>query len=285
MGLKLGAAAQFLLPQKLSCRVVYRLSRSKRPWLKNLLIAGFLRLYSVDLSEAKTQDKRAYPSFNAFFARELKRDARPLAGDDSIIVSPVDGRVTEFGQLDADRLLQAKGMPYTIAELLAEAPELLDPFHGGSFATIYLAPHNYHRVHVPIAGELDRSRYIPGRRFSVNATTTKAIDRVFCRNERVALWLSTAVGDSVLVMVGALNVASLSIAQTGEIHSGPERLISPRTPLQLARGAELGRFNLGSTVVMLFPRGAVEWLETLKSGQSLKMGQAIGRVTAIAHQA
>jgi len=277
MRLSPAAAVQFLLPQQLIGRCVYRLARSRRRWLKTLLIRSFLRLYDIDLSEAEVPEADDYPSFNAFFTRALKPDARPLASGDETIVSPVDGRLTEFGTIDADRLLQAKGVSYTLAALLAEQPELLEPLHGGTFMTIYLAPHNYHRVHTPVAGQLDRGRYIPGRRFSVNQTTVNAIDQLFCRNERVALWLSGDTGYCVVVMVGALNVASLTTALDGEILPGPERLISPATPPILARGAELGRFNLGSTVILLFPRGAIAWQDGLAAGQAVRMGQALGR--------
>jgi phosphatidylserine decarboxylase len=273
-----GVAAQFLLPQKLSCRVVYRLARSRRIWLKNRLIRGFIRLYDIDLSEAAEPDPDHYASFNDFFTRALRPGARPLAGDATTIVSPADGRITEFGRLSADRLVQAKGISYTLADLLGESAELLEPFHDGSFLTIYLAPHDYHRVHVPVAGQLDRERYIPGRRFSVNAATAGAIERLFCRNERVALWVSTPAGYAVVVMVGALNVASLSTEISGEIPSGAERLLSPESPRGLARGGELGRFNLGSTVVVLMSRGMAEWQDGLESGQTIRMGEALGRL-------
>jgi phosphatidylserine decarboxylase len=273
-----GVALQYLIPQKLSGRLIYRLSRSEQPWLKNLLIAGFTRLYRVDADEAAVRDRSGYASFNAFFTRALKDGARPVAGDADAIASPVDGTVTEFGRLDHDRLMQAKGRSYSVQTLLSEQKELLEPFEGGQFLTIYLAPHDYHRVHAPLAGQLDRARYIPGRRFAVNLKTAAAIDQLFCRNERVALWLSTPAGYAVLVMVGALNVSSLSTALTGEIASGGERLISPDAPLRLARGDELGRFNLGSTVVLLFPRDVAEWSDALEPGQSVRMGEALGRI-------
>jgi phosphatidylserine decarboxylase len=277
---RLSAVAQSLLPQKLSGRFVYRVSRSRRTWLKNLLIRGFRRIYDIDMREAKLADPAAYASFNDFFTRELKPGARPIAGEDDVVVSPADGRLTEFGRLDGDRLLQAKGKTYTVASLLAEQPALIEMFAGGSFLTIYLAPHNYHRVHAPVAGLLDRGRYIPGKRYSVNESTAAAIDELYCRNERVALWMSTAVGYSVVVMVGALNVASLTTTLSGEIPSGAERVLAAEAPVALARGAELGRFNLGSTVVMLFPRGSIEWLSTLVPGQKLAVGQALGRINA-----
>ena len=280
-----GVAVQFLLPQRLCCRVVYWLARSQRPWLKRLLIQGFLRLYDVDMNEAEEPDPRAYRSFNEFFVRALQSGARPIADDHGTIVCPVDGTLTEFGRLDTDRLLQAKGMTYTLGNLLGENSELLETFHGGSFLTVYLAPHNYHRVHAPVGGLLDRGRYIPGKRFSVNRATASAIDTLFCRNERVALWLSTNSGYAVVVMIGALNVASLSTALTGEIESGSERLLSPDLPVRIERGGELGRFNLGSTIVAVFPRGSVEWLETLAPGQTVRMGQALGRLTGDRRQA
>ena len=276
MTLSAGAALQYLLPQRLCCRIVYRLARSQRPWLRKLLITGFAKLYSVDTREAEIEDREAYPSFNEFFTRTLKPGARPLAGSDTTILSPVDGRLTEFGTIDQGRLLQAKGKSYTLAALLGEPPEVIEPFLGGSFLTIYLAPPDYHRVHAPVAGSLRRGRYIPGRRFSVNRTTAASIDEVFCRNERVALWLDSTVGPVVIVMVGALNVASLSTALSGEIASGEPRILSPVRAPALERGAEIGRFNLGSTIVLLFPAGKARWLSSLATGQRLRMGEAIG---------
>lgn len=278
MSLPASAAIQFLLPQRLCCRIVYRLSRSRRPWLKRLLISNFLKLYDVDMREAEIEDPQAYPTFNEFFTRPLKRGARPLAGDPTSIVCPADGRLTEFGRIDQDRLLQAKGKSYTLAALLAEPPGVIAPFLGGSFLTIYLAPPDYHRVHTPVAGTLRRGRYLPGRRFAVNRTTAGAIDNVFCRNERIALWLESAGGPAVVVMIGALNVASLSTAISGEIESGAPRVFEPAGPPALGRGAELGRFNLGSTVVLLFAAGRAEWLPSLEPGQRVRVGQALGHL-------
>ena len=280
MSVSPASAAQVLLPQKLLGRIVYRLARSERQWLKNLLIRGFCRIYEIDLEEAESRDADDYRNFNAFFTRRLKPGARHVASGEDVIVSPSDGRLTEFGRLDGSRLIQAKGRYYTLDALLAEQPELIESFRGGSFMTIYLAPHNYHRVHAPIAGRLDRGRYIPGKRFSVNARTAASIDNLYCRNERVALWLSTPIGYAVVVMVGALNVASLSTNLTGEIESGAERLLASESPPSLGRGEEIGRFNLGSTVVLLFPRSTVEWDASLVPGQSLLMGQALGRIAA-----
>jgi phosphatidylserine decarboxylase len=278
MSLPASVAIQFLLPQRFCCRIVYRLSRSRRPWLKRLLIGNFLKLYEVDLGEAEIEDPLAYSTFNEFFTRTLKSGARPLAADPAGILCPADGRLTEFGTIEKDLLLQAKGKSYTLAALLAESPGDVEPFLGGSFLTIYLAPPDYHRVHSPVAGRLRRGRYVPGRRFSVNQKTAGAIDSLFCRNERVALWLESAFGPAVVVMIGALNVASLSTGISGEIESGTPRVFEPADPPALARGAELGRFNLGSTVVLLFPKGRATWLPSLEPGQRVRMGQALGRL-------
>jgi phosphatidylserine decarboxylase len=258
--------------------MIYQLARSRRAWLKHLLITGFNRLYAVDLGEAEEPDPRSYASFNAFFTRALKPGARPIEGGQSTVVCPVDGRLTEFGRLDLDRLLQAKGMPYRLADLLDDAPSRLEPFIGGSFLTVYLAPHNYHRVHMPVAARLERSRYIAGRRFCVNEAAARSIEGLFCRNERLALRFSTRSGPLALVMVGALNVASLSTVVHGEIASGASRDLAQTEPAPLARGAEIGAFNLGSTIVVVFAEGAVEWLGTLEVGQDLRLGQAIGKL-------
>lgn len=276
----LGALLTGLLPEKLCGRFIYRLARSKRRWLKNLLIRQFCRIYGIDLSEAATPSVEAFESFNAFFTRELRADARPIAASPDAVVSPADGRITEFGRIEGETLIQAKDKHYSLSDLLAEQPDLLEQFAGGCFLTIYLAPHNYHRVHAPIAGNTDRARYIPGRRFSVNARTTSRVESLYSRNERVAVWLSSNVGYAVVVMVGALNVASLSTVLTGEIAGGGERLWSAEARVPIGKGEELGRFNLGSTVVLLFPRDAVEWHESLESGQAIEMGQSIGRVLA-----
>ena len=276
----LRAVALALLPEKLTGRWIYRIARSRIGWLKHLLITGFCRIYKVDLTEAATPDPKAYASFNDFFTRALRQDARPLAPGDDVIACPADGTLAEFGTIEAQSLLQAKGKSYTIAALLDESPSLLEAFNGGSYLTVYLAPYNYHRVHTPVAGSPDRIRYVPGRRYSVNAETTASIDEVYCRNERVAVWLASDFGYVVVVLVGAFNVASLTTVVTGEIASGAPQLISAEAQGRLARGAEVGRFNLGSTVVLVFPRGTVEWDASLVSGQAVQMGQALGRLTA-----
>lgn len=275
----LGAALQRLLPQRIIGRVVYRLARCRIRPVKNLLIASFNRWYAPDLAEAQVTQPLAYPDFNAFFTRALKSGARQVADDPQQVVSPVDGMLTEFGTLDDDRLLQAKGMRYSVSALLGEDGKSLTAFSGGCYVTIYLAPVDYHRVHAPVAGRLQATRYLPGTRFSVNAATARSVRDLFCRNERVALWLDGACGRYALVMVGAFNVSSISTVTRGEIASGPAMYWpEPDTP-QIEIGAELGRFNLGSTVVLIFPRGAVRWSDGLRSGAHLCMGERIGSLS------
>src|SRR5690606_1484779 len=258
-------------------RIVYRAARSEAEWLKRPLIRWFVKTYGVDLTEAAEPDLDRYPSFNAFFTRPLKAGARPLAGDERTVVSPVDGRLTEFGYAREGQLLQAKGFEYALEELVGEGPADTRSFANGAYATIYLAPHDYHRVHMPLAGKLTATRYIPGRRFSVNAATTCGLKNLFCRNERVVCWFETADGPMALVLVGALNVSSISMTGRGEIPSGEPAYWPEAEPVPYAKGAEIARFNLGSTVILLFPEGSVEWDAALEPGVTLRLGQAIGR--------
>jgi phosphatidylserine decarboxylase len=268
---------QHLLPKNLLSACVYRIARSKRRWLKAPLIDWFARTYRIDLADAEHSDLDRYASFNEFFTRALQPGARPLAGDERTVVAPADGVLTEFGTIADGRLLQAKGRSYSVAELLDEDGHEAIELHGGGFLTIYLAPHNYHRVHVPLAGNLVHTRYVPGERFSVSVATAAAIDRLFCRNERVVCRFSTPYGPMHVVLVGALNVSSISTVSLGEIASGAPREWLEEPGLPLARGAELGRFNLGSTVILLFGAGAVRWAEHLRPGSAVAMGHALGR--------
>jgi phosphatidylserine decarboxylase len=267
---------QHLLPHALMARVVYWAARHEGQWLKRPLIRWFAKQYPVDLSEAEQADLESYPTFNAFFTRSLKAGARPAFGDENTIVSPVDGRITEFGGIRSGQLLQAKGFDYSIRELVGEGPVEERDFQNGGFATIYLAPHDYHRVHMPLAGSLLATRYIPGRRYSVNAVTACGIRNLFCRNERVVCWFETAHGPMALVLVGALNVSSISTVTHGEIASGRPRYWEQSPPLPFHKGQEIASFNLGSTVIMLFPENTVSWSPDLHSNAVLKLGTAIG---------
>ena len=267
---------QHLLPKDLISAAMYRVARSQRRWIAQPLIRWFARTYGVDLADAGHSDLDHYPTFNAFFTRALRADARVIAGGSDTVVSPADGTLTEFGALDADTLLQAKGRSYSLAALLGESGERVDALRGGSYCTVYLSPRDYHRVHAPLDAALTRTRYIPGRRFSVSRATAASIDRIFCRNERAVCWFDTSVGPMVVVLVGALNVSSISTFSRGEIESGAPQLWEEPAPRATCSGAEIGRFNLGSTVVVVFARGAVRWDSRLSDGFSLAMGSALG---------
>jgi phosphatidylserine decarboxylase len=271
---------QHLLPKDLISAVTYRVARSERRWISRPLIRWFAGAYGVDLAEAVHSDLEHYPTFNAFFTRSLRAGARVIEGGADTVVSPADGTLSEFGALDADTLLQAKGRSYSLAALLGESGARVDALLGGSYCTVYLSPRDYHRVHAPLDAALTRTRYIPGRRFSVSLATAASIDRIFCRNERAVCWFDTALGPMVVVLVGALNVSSISTFNRGEIASGVPQLWEEPAPPRAARGAELGRFNLGSTVVVLFARGAVRWDSRLRTGMSLTMGAALGTAAA-----
>lgn len=266
--------SQHLIPKNLSSAVVYRATRSRRRWLRASLIRWFARAYRVDLSDAADADLDSYATFNEFFTRALRPGARPIAGGPATLVSAADGVLTEHGAIDGDRLLQAKGRDYSLADLLGETGAAVEALSGGSYFTIYLAPHNYHRVHAPLAGALLRSRYIPGDRFSVSRATAAAIGRLFCRNERVVCWFDTAHDSMAVVLVGALNVSSISTVVHGEIASGAPREWREPQPRSLAQGDELGRFNMGSTVIVLL--GArVTWRPGAASGVAVRVGQPL----------
>jgi phosphatidylserine decarboxylase len=268
---------QYLLPQHGLSRLVLAATRVRAHWFKNGIIRGFLKLYRVDMAEAAQSDPYSYGSFNEFFTRALKPGARPIADGADALVSPVDGRVSEAGILDRDWLLQAKGRRYTLSALLAAQP-WASRFAGGSFATIYLAPFDYHRVHMPLRGELEETVYVPGRLFSVNAVTAQLVPGLFARNERVLTLFDTAFGRFALVLVGALNVGSMATVWAGDITPAARREVTriPGPPATLEKGAELGRFNMGSTVILLFEPNRVRWHPQLQAGSVVRLGQSIG---------
>jgi phosphatidylserine decarboxylase len=268
---------QYVLPQHALSRLILHATRVRAPWFKNLLIRGFLKLYSVDMTEAVQSDPYSYGSFNEFFTRALQPSTRRIAPDPKVVACPVDGTISEAGTIKGNTLIQAKGRDYTLAELLAAQSWARD-FEGGSFATIYLAPFNYHRIHMPLSGQLRETVYVPGRLFSVNSTTALHVPRLFARNERVLTLFDTAFGHMALVMVGALNVGSIATVWAGDIAPAPRRVLTrlPPQAVGLAKGAELGRFNMGSTVILLFPRYRVRWLAQVRAGAAVQLGQALG---------
>ncbi|MGO9515105.1 MAG: archaetidylserine decarboxylase [Steroidobacteraceae bacterium] len=270
---------QYVLPQHRVSRLVFAAARVRTPWFKNLLTRAFLRRFTVDMAEAVETDPYRYPSFNDFFTRALRPETRPIATGTSAIASPVDGMVSECGIIDRDELLQAKGRHYTLRELLAEQ-EWARRFEGGSFATIYLAPFNYHRIHMPLRGRLLDTVYVPGRLFSVNAVTARHVPRLFARNERVLTLFDGECGQFALVLVGALNVGSIATVWAGDITPAARRVVAhiPAGTLVLDKGAELGRFNMGSTVILLFEANRARWHPLLHAGSVVQWGQTLGSV-------
>jgi len=268
---------QHLLPQHALSRLILRATRVRTPWFKNALVRGFLKLYAIDMTEAAQGDPLSFGSFNEFFTRTLKPGARSIAADPKAIACPVDGTISEAGSIDGERLVQAKGRSYTLTELLAAQPWARD-FEGGSFATIYLAPFNYHRVHMPLRGQLKDTVYVPGRLFSVNAATAAHVPRLFARNERVLTLFDTAFGQVAVILVGALNVGSIATVWAGDITPAARRVITRLPPQDglFEKGEELGRFNMGSTVILLFQRTRARWLSEVRAGAIVRLGQSMG---------
>jgi phosphatidylserine decarboxylase len=273
---------QYLLPQHGLSRLVLAATRVRTPWFKNALTRGFLRLFSVDMTEAVETNPERYASFNEFFTRSLRPEARPIDADPRAIVSPVDGVVSECGMIEQGRLLQAKGRYYTLDDLLARQAWAAR-FAGGTFATIYLAPFNYHRIHMAVRGSLLDTVYVPGRLFSVNAVTAQRVPRLFARNERVLTRFDSEFGQFALVMVGALNVGSMATVWAGDITPAARRVLTqiPAAALTLDKGDEMGRFNMGSTVILLFESNRVQWHPLLRAGSIVQLGQAIGRASSL----
>jgi phosphatidylserine decarboxylase len=285
-GARLFVALQHVLPQHGLSRLVHAATRSRTRWFKDALIAGFVRGFRPDMADAIVQDPHGYESFNAFFTRALRPGTRPLPEAADALACPVDGTVSEAGRIHDGLLVQAKGRSYTLAALLAGRQEWVRRFDGGHFATIYLAPYNYHRIHMAMDGTLREAWYVPGRLFSVNQVTAAGVAGLFARNERVVCCFEDGRSDHALVMVGALNVGSMDTVWHGEVAPRARRevaTLSPRrpgAPLALARGDEMGRFNMGSTVILLFPPGRIEWQRDLRAGRVVRMGEPIGRLRA-----
>jgi phosphatidylserine decarboxylase len=267
---------QKLLPQHGLSRLLGRIAASESPLLSRTLIDIFSRIYGVRLDDAARRNPRDYRSFNDFFTRELASDARPVDGCGAELISPADGTLSQFGIIEQGQLIQAKGTPYACAELLGDdgLAALLD---GGWFATVYLAPRDYHRVHLPFAGTLRRTREIPGELFSVNATTEASVQGLFCRNERLVCEFHTLAGPMAVVLVGALIVASIETVWDGPISPYQERR-ERRYDIPFARGAEIGRFLLGSTVIVLLPPNTFS-AGSLAPDQTVRVGSVLGRLT------
>ncbi len=280
---RLFAAIQQVLPTRALSSGMHALTRIETVWFKDAFIKVFMRLFpSISLDEAVVQDATQFKSFNAFFTRALKPSARKVDDAASAFVSPVDGTVSQFGDITGGELIQAKGHTYSAQTLLAGRADWAAEFAGGQFITIYLAPYNYHRIHMPLKGTLREWAYVPGRLFSVNHATARALPGVFARNERVVALFDTELGPMAMVLVGALFVGSTETVWAGEISPphvrDPEpKIYSQRDVITLEKGMEMGRFNMGSTVILLTPK-KLDWVNGLASKQALQMGQRIATI-------
>ncbi len=302
LGARLFVGLQHALPQHLLSRAIYHITRARTPALKNLLIRSFVRHFRPEMQEAAQSDPLRYESFNQFFTRALRPDARPVDPDPRTVVSPVDGAVSQIGYLDGLRILQAKNRSYGLDELLTEPAgdtRWVERFTGGAFATLYLAPFNYHRIHMPLSGELRSAWHVPGALFSVNAATARCVSGLFARNERVVCVFEQGPAAFALVLVGALFVGSMSTVWHGEVtplrggkaeapwaqapaargtrreRSRSLSIGATQSPLALPKGAEMGRFNMGSTVILLFPSDWAAWLPERRSGTAVSVGQPL----------
>lgn len=273
-------ALQFILPKHWLTSITHAVARIEYPRVKDFLITQFVKLYKVDTDEIKHELPAGFENFNSFFVRELKAGARAIDARPDSIVSPVDGTVSISGRLRADGIVQAKGLDYTLDDLLATDLEEARAFVDGRFATIYLAPYNYHRVHAPLDGELVAARYVPGDLFSVNEATVSKVRGLFRRNERLIMHFRTATGPAVLIFVGALNVGSIYTPWTGDIRPRSSGVVDALDlsghDSNVKKGELLGWFNMGSTVILLLPDGVGEWSDALEPGDTVRMGETIG---------
>ena len=271
-------ALQYLLPQRWLTIALSRVMNWRRPiWLKLTLIEWFIRRYKIDMSIAANPHIDLYLNFNNFFIRALKPGARTLA--QAPIISPVDGEISQIGRITEGALIQAKGLSYSLEDLLTLPSNLANTFHNGSFATIYLAPKDYHRVHMPITGKLLQTIYVPGDLFSVNQITAQNVVNLFARNERLICEFETEGGKMVLIFVGALFVAGISTKWAGDVKRSKKIITTDyqNQNIVLQQGEEAGYFKFGSTVIVLLPEGCFSWENNLQAGHAIVMGQALAR--------
>ena len=272
---------QRLLPRYWLTAMIHRLARIRTPAVKDFLIMRFVHWFDVEVAEVRKDIPEGFTSFNDFFVRELVDGSRPVDDDPSSIVSPVDGTVSLAGTLEGGNIIQAKGIDYTLDELLAADLDDAHAYENGNFATIYLAPYNYHRVHAPFDGELRAMHYVPGDLYSVNAATVSKLPGLFRRNERLILHFATQHGPAAVILVGALNVGSITTPWSGEIRPRKDGIVETiglhAAERAVKKGDLLGWFNMGSTVIVLLPPDVAAWEESLEAGATLRMGETIGQ--------
>lgn len=278
LGERLFIVLQYLLPQHFVSRVAGYIAENRTAWLKNFLITRFINHFNVDMSEAAAQSAADFSSFNDFFTRPLRAGARPVDPSGQAVVAPADGAISEAGTISNGALLQAKGQHYRLTALLGGSPELASQFDEGSFVTVYLSPRDYHRVHMPLAGTLRKTIYVPGELFSVNQTTSEHIPNLFARNERLVCIFDGEKGPFALVLVGAIVVAGIETVWCGQVT--PKATSACQTDysraIALDKGEEMGRFRLGSTVIALFPKDTVTLDQWVEAGAATRVGARMG---------
>ena len=279
---RLFIALQHILPQHFLSRMMWRLTRCEYTWLLKLTIPLFIRLFKVNMDEAKNSDWESYTSFNNFFTRKLKDDAREISPGEKTIVSPVDGAVSQLGEINSDLIFQAKGHAYSLTQLLGDRDDLGNIFTNGEFNTIYLSPKDYHRIHMPLDGNLKEMIHIPGELYSVNPTTVENVPALFARNERVVCVFDTACGPMAMILVGAIFVASIETVWHGEVTPPAGKEIRnwkyDEETISFSKGQEMGRFNMGSTVILLYANDKMSWENELKAESTVRLGESIGTI-------
>jgi phosphatidylserine decarboxylase len=268
--------SQYIIPQHALSRLVGWFASTKIEFIKNLFIKNFAKKFDVNMSEAKIEDLETFENFNDFFTRELKEGARPIA--DSKLVSPADGAVSQLGKIELGRVFQAKGRDFSVTELLGGDSDRAEPYLNGDFTTIYLSPKDYHRVHMPCAGTLTETIYVPGDLFSVNPATAQGVDGLFARNERLVCMFDTEHGPMAMVLVGAMIVAGIETVWSGQVCPLPKEAQVQKfdgKQIKLEKGEEMGRFKLGSTVVLCFPQDTIKFKDEIQATSPLMMGQSL----------
>ena len=277
---KLFIKLQHLVPQHALSRLAGRVANCNNNFVKNTFIGWFVKRYNVDMSIAAEENPRAYASFNDFFTRALKPGIRPICGEPTAVVCPADGSISQRGKIVNGRVFQAKGQDYSVEELIGGDIALAKEFIDGDFATVYLSPKDYHRVHMPYGGKLRTMVAIPGDLFSVNAVTAENVPRLFSRNERVAAIFDTDIGPMAVVLVGAMIVAGIETVWDGNLAPMGSRetqtSLYPYQNIVLEKGAEMGRFKLGSTAIILFARDKVTWEPQFVAGATTRVGVKFG---------
>lgn len=275
---------QYCLPQHRLSRIAGWVANSRIGIIKNTFIQWFVKRYQVDMSEALVSEPTQFACFNDFFTRELKSNARPIATGDTTIVYPADGCISQSGNIENGRIFQAKGQDYTALELLGGDESLASTFEGGKFATVYLSPKDYHRVHMPLTGTLQQMTVIPGDLFSVNDATARGVPRLFSRNERAVAVFETQAGPMAIVLVGAMIVAGIETVWAGSVAPLKPRITThhygehTKNTITLQKGDEMGRFKLGSTAIILFAKDHIQWSEDCRAGSQTRMGESAGKI-------